>query len=103
MNSTTALRNRVYRDLANERMAYAATRDATHRDGERYVWGDDDGIPASGRARFDLGSSAWDGDGEPAGGKRTAAIIGTCICGVLLLLGLAYLVWAGSHGMPWTR
>jgi hypothetical protein len=43
-------------------------------------------------------------DGIPAGGRQTAAIIGTCICGVLLLLGLAYLVWAGSHGgYPWAR
>jgi hypothetical protein len=78
---TTALRNRVYRDLASERAAFAETRDATHRDGERYVWGDDDDTPASGR--------------------QTAAIIGTCICGVLLLVGLAYLVWAGRHGLPW--
>jgi predicted cobalt transporter CbtA len=72
------LRNRVYRDLASERMAYAATRDATHRDGERYVWGGDDGIPASGR--------------------QTAAIIGTCVGFCLLLVGLAYLVWAGRNG-----
>jgi hypothetical protein len=84
MNSTTALRNRVYRDLASERMAYAETRDATHRDGERYVWGGDDGIPANGR--------------------QTAAIIGTSIAFCLLLVGLAYLVWAGSHGgSPWVR
>jgi hypothetical protein len=81
MNSTTALRNR---DLASERMAYAATRDATHRDGERYVWGDDDGIPASGR--------------------QTAAIIGTCIAFCLLIIGVLVIVYAQRHGgFSWQR
>jgi hypothetical protein len=75
MNSTetVALRNRVYRDDTP-----ADQRDDISPTGS---WGGHDGIPASGR--------------------QTAAIIGTCICGVLLLAGLAYLVWAGRHGMPW--
>jgi hypothetical protein len=95
---TTALRNRVYRDLACDRLAYAETHDATHRDGERYVWRDD---PR--RAAY-ADIPMRHPEGEPASGRQTAAIVGTCICGVLLLVGLAYLVWAGSHGgSPWTK
>jgi LPXTG-motif cell wall-anchored protein len=75
---TVAQRNCVYGDLAAERAAFAETRDATHREGERYVWGHPEGIPAT--------------------GKQTKEIIWTLIGFCLLLLGLAYLVWAGSHG-----
>jgi hypothetical protein len=81
---TTALRNRVYRDPAADRMAFAETSDATHRDGERYVWRDDDGIPASGR--------------------QTAAIVGTCAAFTLLLIGVLVIVYAQRHGgFSWQR
>jgi hypothetical protein len=68
------------REMAVKRLAAFTPHDVT----ARYVWGDDD-------------------DGEPASGKQTTAIIGTIIAFCLLLAGLAYLVWAGSHGLPWTR
>jgi hypothetical protein len=42
-----------------------------------------------------------DDEGTPASGRETAALIGTFIGFCLLLLGLAYLVWAGRHGLPW--
>jgi hypothetical protein len=92
MNSTLDLRNRVYRDLASDRMAFAETHDATHREGERYVWRDDP--PRAAYASIPQRHP----EGVPASGKQTAAIVGTCVAFCLILAGLAYLVWAGSHG-----
>jgi LPXTG-motif cell wall-anchored protein len=37
-------------------------------------------------------------EGIPATGKQTKEIIWTLVGFCLLLAGLAYLVWAGSHG-----
>jgi hypothetical protein len=113
MNSTTALRNRIYRDMDSERraigmipmtdlcadrLAYAETSDATHRDGERYVWRDDP--PRAAHASIPQRHP----EGEPATAKETKEIIWTLVGFCLVGLGLAYLVWAGSHGgSPWTR
>jgi hypothetical protein len=79
---TVALRNRVYRDTPT---------DQREIDGE-----------AMPRGRYLFGGGAYWGDEVPASGRQTAAIIGTACCFCLLLLGLAYLVWAGQHGgLPW--
>jgi hypothetical protein len=66
------------REMAMKRLAAFTPRDQTPSYGSGMYWGDD--------------------EGEPASGRQTAAIIGTCVGFCLLLLGLAYLVWAGSHG-----
>jgi hypothetical protein len=75
---TTALRNRVYRDLRTD----------------RYVWQDD--LPLAAYASIPMVDRHP--EGEPASGRQTAAIIGTICCFCLLLVGLAYLVWAGRNG-----
>jgi hypothetical protein len=72
------------REMAVKRLAAFTPRDQTPRYGYGMSWGDDDGIPASGR--------------------QTAAIIGTCVCGCLLLIGVLVIVYAQRHGgFSWQR